>query len=45
MTAMVVLDANQPLDEVIEISSEDIDTHQEHAFAPARSARASAATT
>ncbi len=26
MTAMVVLDANQPLDEVIEISSEDIDT-------------------
>src|SRR5262249_55938738 len=26
MTAMVVLDATQPLDEVIEISSEDIDT-------------------
>jgi D-alanyl-D-alanine endopeptidase (penicillin-binding protein 7) len=26
MTAMVVLDANQPLDEVIEIGSEDIDT-------------------
>src|SRR5271154_66139 len=26
MTAMVVLDAKQPLDEVIEISAEDIDT-------------------
>ena len=45
MTAMVVLDAKLPLDEAIQISTEDLDLAQGHAGRACRSAPISAATT